>query len=194
VSDLRPRPEYGEYATPEEQAEAMGIPVTELSPDAPTPPPGVVVSPRTDLAPPRPEDAVPLPPPAAAVARPEGTPRRWDSTLSLGLIFFGVYLVGSSFLSLRDLGESMRLSTEQLGYGEFTSIGLADSLGFWLSIIHPVILVITIGITLIRLRRGKLAFFVPVIGGAVGGLLFFAVVLVLFFTDPALAANLQSGQ
>jgi hypothetical protein len=193
VSDLRPRPEYGEYATPEEQAEAMGIPLGELSPDAPTPPPGTVV-PTTNLAPPRPEDAVPLPPPTGVRAPAAPTQRRWDSTLSLTLVFFGVYLVGSTFLSLRDLGQSMRQSADELGYGDFTSIDLANTLGFWLSIIHPVILVITIGITIVRLRRGKLAFFVPIIGGALAGVLFFVAVLILFFSDPALAAYLQSRQ
>ena len=193
MTELRPRPEYGEYATPEEQAEAMGIPVAELSPAAPTPPPGALATPAT-LPPPRAEDAVPLPPLTTVNAKAAPKQRRWDSTLSLTLVFFGVYLVGSTFLSLRDLGASMRESAETLGYGEFTSIALADTLGFWLSIIHPVILIITVGITLIRLRRGKLAFFVPIIGGAVAGVLFFAVVLVLFFSDPALAAYLQSRQ
>ena len=211
--DSRPRPEYGEYATPAEQAEAMGITVEELAAvRAPKAAPGkadgkpdgkpdttparktkdtVPASTETTapaLAPPRAEDAIPLPPPAPA------TPRRWDRAVSLALVFFGVYLVFGSIGSFRQFGTAMAETTKQLGYGEFTLIAMADSFGFWLSIIEPVILVITVGITLIRLRSGKLAFYIPIIGAVVGGVIFFIFFAVLWFSDPALAASMQSRQ
>ena len=65
MTDARERPEYGEYATPEEQAEAMGTPTAPFVEAA-------IVEPEA-LA-----DA------AAAVTRPQ--PRRWDLVLTIALI------------------------------------------------------------------------------------------------------------
>ena len=208
--DSRPRPEYGEYATPAEQAEAMGITVEELAAvQAPKAAPGksvdAVPTPAStepgdatgasQLPPPRADEAIPLPPPGNAAATEAGpTSRRWDVTISLALVFFGVYLVFGSIGSFRELGTAMDEGMKSMGAGQFTSIALADSFGFWLSIIEPVILVITVGITLIRLRAGKIAFFVPIIGAVVGTIVLFVFFVILLSADPAFMAFMQSRQ
>ena len=203
VADTRPRPEYGEYASPAEQAEAMGITEAELAAvSAPKAAPGkadekpaaAVDTPAesaSPLPPPRAEDAIPLPPPAAT-ALPAS--RRWDRTATFAMLFFGVYALVISVASFRELGPAMQQTTEQFGYGEFTSFALANSFGFWLSLIQPVIFVITAGIALIRLRAGKLSFFVPLIGAVVSGIVVLVFLTILLYSDPALSAAFQSGQ
>jgi len=204
VTDTRPRPEYGEYASPAEQAEAMGITEAELAEvtapkNLPTPAPGPAsdaVPPRASsaadqLPPPRAEDAIPLAPPAVATPAAD---RRWDRAATFAMLFFGVYALVVSVASFRELGPAMQQTTAQFGYGEFTSFALASTFGFWLSIIEPVIFVVTAGIALVRLRAGKLSFFVPLIGGAVGFIVVLVFFAILMYSDPALSAAFQSGQ
>jgi hypothetical protein len=200
VTDTRPRPEYGEYASPAEQAEAMGISEAELAAvTAPKPAPGkpadeveAKIEPTADLLPPpRPEDAIPLPPPPAPAAAKN---RRWDRAATYAMLFVGIYWLVVFTASFRDLGTAMEQTTKMLDLGEFTSFALADSFGFWLSIIVPVVYVITAGIAIVRVRAGKLAFFVPLIGAGVGGVITLVFFTILMYSDPALSAAFQSGQ
>jgi len=200
VTDTRPRPEYGEYASPAEQAEAMGISEAELAAvTAPKPAPGkpadeveAKIEPTAGLLPPpRPEDAIPLPPPPAPAAAKN---RRWDRAATYAMLFVGIYWLVVFTASFRDLGTAMEQTTKMLDLGEFTSFALADSFGFWLSIIVPVVYVITAGIAIVRVRAGKLAFFVPLIGAGVGGVITLVFFTILMYSDPALSAAFQSGQ
>ena len=200
MTDTRPRPEYGEYASPAQQAEAMGISEAELAAvTAPKPAPGKPadevegkIEPATGLLPPpRPEDAIPLPPPPAPAAAKN---RRWDRAATYAMLFVGIYWLVVFTASFRDLGTAMEQTTKMLDLGEFTSFALADSFGFWLSIIVPVVYVVTAGIAIVRVRAGKLAFFVPLIGAGVGGVITLVFFTILMYSDPALSAAFQSGQ
>lgn len=170
----RPRPQYGEYASPEQQAKAMGV----TSP----PPPNVpaLARPTGALAPPPPPYGQNLPR-AATVA----TPRRWDLMLSAVLLAYGLYSVVSGMFQFADLGALINRVYQMQGIGQFTTTQLATTLGIVINTSDVVLFVATALITFALLRRGKVAFYVPLIGGAIAGIIALVCILVLMFGDPA---------
>ena len=182
MTDQRPRPQYGEYASVDEQIAAGGIPV-ELEPVVTSPTTGVTGPADQGLVPPDPSTRIPGGPPA---------PKSWDFALSVTLLIFGAYTVGSSIAGLLDFSAVLREVYAQAGYGEYTSDGLADSIGIAILVSQSVLFIATLVVTVLRLRAKRVAFFVPLIGGAVAGLLMVALVLVAMTADPALAAWVTS--
>ncbi len=171
----RPRPQYGEYASPEQQAKAMGV----TSPPPPTVP-ALAARPTGALAPPPPPYGQNLPR-AATVA----TPRRWDLMLSAVLLAYGLYSVVSGMFQFADLGALINRVYQMQGIGQFTTTQLATTLGIVINTSDVVLFVATALITFTLLRRGRVAFYVPLIGGAVAGIIALVCILVLMFGDPA---------
>lgn len=171
MTETRPRPEYGEYATPEEQAEAMGTPT---APDVPAaavdyPPPAV-----TDSA-----------APAATAAGP-GKPRRWDLVISMTLIIFGVYVTISGLSTYSDLAASLTQIYGMYGYdGTYPNSDQARVIGTALNVINPVLLVLTIWLTYRRTRLGRISFWIPLVAGVVSTVVSTILLMVLLFADPA---------
>lgn len=190
----RKLPEYGEYATPAEQADAMGIPLDELTA-------------RTTL----PKAAESAPSSASPVVRDEiaaetgQTPhksrpvtplgrRSWDTTLTLALLFVGVYMVFSSFASFSNLSDTLVQVYKLNGYEAFTSLALANSLGMWLNIIQPIILAVVVVGTLVSLRRGRISFWIPLSGGILSTLIVLVFLAIAILVDPAFASSMQATQ
>jgi hypothetical protein len=169
MSDQRARPEYGEYASVDEQVAAGGY--------------------RVEAEPPAPE---PLAPPLAAtrVAGAPPTTRPWDLALTVTFLVFGAYSVFSSIPSLLDFGSTLDQMYELSGYGDYTELGLARAIGIGILISQSVLFVLTVIVTMLRLRAHKLAFFVPLIGGVLAGIVIFVLLLVAMVSDPALAATI----
>jgi hypothetical protein len=147
MTDDRPRPEYGEYATPEQQAAAMG---------------------RAYIPPPVPETRVAIPvvpgspqPSAAEQLRLGGNAiDRFATIFQLGIGL--VFLANSDFFHL---GEALNAASSELGVGTTVPTTI-DHLGWLILTVNIVLYLATGALAYLRLRRGKLAFFVPVIGAA----------------------------
>ncbi|GAB3607296.1 hypothetical protein GCM10027413_27050 [Conyzicola nivalis] len=169
MSDQRERPQYGEYASVDEQVAAGGFRVEHEQPAA------------APLAPPLATTRVPGAPP---------TPRPWDLALTVTFLVFGAYSVASSVPSLLDFGATLDQMYALSGYGDYTELELAHSIGIAILVSQSVLFVVTVIVTLIRLRARKLAFFVPLIGGALAGIVIFVLLLVAMVSDPALAATI----
>jgi hypothetical protein len=160
VTDERPKPEYGEYATPEQQAAAMG---------------------RT-YVPPTDEPKVA---PAMAI-EPFPTP-------SAGYInrFFTVFLLGFGALNL--LGDvPAYFNLVSVLNGAYSSAGLSivvpsgvNHAGIPILIANILIYAATVVWAVITLRRGRVSFYIPILGF----LLFVAVayILILIFA-PSLSS------
>jgi len=173
MSEQRERPQYGEYASVDEQVAAGGYAV-EPEPVAPV--------------------AQPLAPPLATT-RIAGAPpaqRPWDLALTVAFLVFGAYSVVSSIPGLLDFGTTINQIYALSGYGDYTEIALADGIGIGILVSQSVLFIVTVVITALRLRARKLAFFVPLIGGAVAGIVIFALMLVAITSDPAFAAMLST--
>ncbi|MET0304543.1 MAG: DUF6264 family protein [Microbacteriaceae bacterium] len=216
-ADPRPRPAYGEYATPEEVAALRGTQdevekAARLeSPNAPAPLPAPTSS--SSGPSPRPSDRIddPVSDAPAAAARPgknrtaQDRPAQdrtgvasargrggWDRPITIALLVFaGAQLLISSGPSFLSFGASMSQSMQMLGVEGFTSSGAAQSAGFWLLIVHGVLLIATVVLSVARLHAGRRAFWIPLVGGAVAGIVTLSVVMTIMLNDPGVAAYIQ---
>jgi hypothetical protein len=170
VSDDRPRPRYGEYATPEQQAKAAGLPLQPPPPDAAA---------RVEAPTPSPEPTVPI------VARNHSADR-----------FVTLFLLGVGLITfLNSLPEYLRFSSEldqintEIGLGAFPMPALADKAGIGMLVAHAVLLLLTMLWALRALFRGRRGFFIPLIGFAVFAIVYIVVLSVLFHADPTFWAQ-----
>jgi len=176
MTEHRERPQYGEYASVDEQIAAGGH-VVEPDP-VPAPPTATAA-----LAAPVPSTRVPGEPPAS---------RLWDVALTLSLLGVGAYSTLSSIPGFLNFASALNDLYVAAGYGEYTSTSLADGLGVGALVSQSVLYVVTVALAVARLRARKVAFFIPLIGAAVSGLVIFVLVLVAMTSDPALAAWVDS--
>ena len=163
--DVRPRPQYGEYASPEEQRARIQRPEVTESLEA-----GVAPAPEASEA-------------SAAAVTPGPLV---DRIVTFGLLTFGFVNVV--------LGIAQRLDFPAFANGMARSFGVsvsytASTAGFLWSTVASVILgvgfLITAWLTWRRLRRGRIAFWVPLVGAVVTGLVAAAFVMIAFSSDPA---------
>jgi hypothetical protein len=144
MSDSRPRPEYGEYATPEQQAAAMG---------------------RAYVPPPDPSTRVVVAVPAVG-EEPKAEPFRLgghllDRFVTIFQLGIGlVLLISSDFFHL---GENSNIAAEELGISQRVSLGI-DQYGWLLLTANIVLLLATFVWAYSTLRRGRLAFYIPFVG------------------------------
>jgi hypothetical protein len=171
----RERPQYGEYASVDEQIAAGGIPV-EPAPLAP--PAGPPVG-REALAPPLASTRVAGEPPVR---------RSWDVVLTITLLVIGAISVLTSIPGYLGFSEVLVDSYRVAGYGDYTSIALADGIGIGILVCQSVIYVVTVAVALSRLRGRRVAFFVPITGAVLAAVVFVVLVLVAMTSDPGLAA------
>jgi len=183
AADERPRPRYGEYATPEEVAEARGPlppdpadatdPVSRLAAPIERP-----VSPRglQAGAPPRrtPPTARPMPPrrPLPAGARP---PRPGNNLITVLLLVFGIWNTVSSIPNYLDFGPVLSQGVQLAGYGSVEFGAIAHTAGIVLLVVSFLLLIAAVGVSLRLIRDGRRSIWVPV----AAGILYFVVSLVV---------------
>lgn len=169
----RPPPQYGEYASPQEQAKAMGASLPPITHYAP------VVN--------RPTNAQPYGAPTSARRNASGkiAPRRWDLILSSGLLAYGLINVISGFFQFSDMGRLIDDVYSTQGVGDFTSTSLSGAFGVVINVTNVVLWLVGMLLTVRLLRRGKIAFYVPLLAGAVASIVAATCMMVLLFSDPA---------
>lgn len=176
----RPRPQYGEYATPQEQAKIIADSLPPVSP---------LLVPQAIAGVPNPPDAsarVGTSPPAS----PGRRPRRWDLILSAALLGYATINVIAQ-LALRDTLATIATQFYLTqGIGDYTPTALTTSLGDALNVITLALFVVTVLGTVWMLRRGRIAFWVPIAGGVLATIVALVFVVILLQSDPAFAAYL----
>jgi uncharacterized protein (DUF697 family) len=175
--EMRPAPRYGEYATPQDQAQAM----RSKQPIAPGDAPSSQVGPAWGG------------PTGVESARP--TPRRWDLILTAVILAYATLNVVSQLF----LGSSLSTVIDDFyrlqGIGKYTPTSLAGALSIVLNGVTAVLYVLTVAFTVRQLRRGRVAFYIPIIGGVIATLVAVAFVIVLLTGDPTFTSymNGRSG-
>ncbi len=184
MAEERPRPQYGEYASPEEQILAGGTAVT--------PPEN---SPR-NFAPPVPGTQLPggsgdvAKPGATAELAPEKRP--FDTFVTTFILSLSAFIVISSSGGWADLPATLIQTYEQLGYGEFTSIELASTMGTVIAVVQSALLIMAAIMSIARLRARRASWWVPLVFGVISIVVTLILMMIVMMTDPALAAYLAS--
>jgi hypothetical protein len=179
--DERPRPQFGEYApegwTWKPPAEDH---ISDPAPQMVTPP--AAASARSARA-------------ASVEGRPERPTDRLITIMLLVLGVFGTWISISTLQSLPDvLPDAISRASEMLGTGgtpldyvpgpEVPAILLAGS------IFQAVLWLLTAWWSISRIRARRLAFWVPLVGGAISFIGLYGAMTIVILSDPALAASL----
>jgi len=173
VSDEpRPRPQYGEYATPEEQRAAIRSP--EPEPAASADPPHPPTAPATTVA-----------------ARPT---RMADRVITLALLAYGLVTVISAIPQLVDFSEFAKTWMTVAGVeGEFTNTAQGALWGGIGATVFAVGWLLTAVLAWWSLARGKLSWWIPLVGAIVTFLIVSVCLVVPLFGDDALVRGLTLG-
>jgi hypothetical protein len=179
----RPRAQYGEYATPEEQQRARGLPdpiseadaepAATLKGDAPPPPPPATAAPSVD----------PVGPFAAAATAPKH-PHPVDRVVTLVLLALGLFLVLNGIPGYLALADALQMVYDQLGAGTDPATEVATSLGVTAIVVQAVIWVATATSAWFAMKRGRLAWWIALVGGALSFIASMVIVSIALFADP----------
>ncbi|REJ07708.1 hypothetical protein DY023_03510 [Microbacterium bovistercoris] len=160
------RPQYGEYATPEEQRRAAGLPAT--------PPPAAPAAPAPAPQP------VPLQTDEAPKARPV------DRLLTIAMLAYGLVNVLSSIPQFLNMGDSLTQAMKVLGIpGEFTNLGPARTWGVVAVVVMLAGFAATVYVAFRRIRAAKPAWWVPLAGFALTMVVVSLCLMVPIMGDPA---------
>jgi hypothetical protein len=173
--DARPRPQFGEYATPEEQRARIQRPEVTESLEA-------------GVAPPR----EPTIGPAAPSTRDRGP--LLDRVATLVLLVYGFVSVVSTIVQLLDFPGYAERAAQLLGVdATYTALSAGYAWGAVASVVYGVGYLITAWTTWRRLRRGRIAFWVPLVG-FVGTTLIAGVCITIALTaDPSFMSTLTGA-
>jgi len=204
----RGRPQYGEYATPEEQRAAIkqpadwqleGLETQQAGPDQPAPrqtPPQEPVP--GEYRPGGPQHGGP--PPAYHWPREESRPPQQlarpgfgDRLVTFVLLGFGLSNVFSVVTDAFNDGRVMRESMAVMG-GNYEQ--LADALPMWLwqgqAIIYAAVWLITLVVSITTMRSGRRAWWIPLVGALVAFILFAAIFVIALGENPELMQIIPS--
>ncbi|WP_025158700.1 DUF6264 family protein [Leifsonia aquatica] len=183
--DERPRPKYGELAPPGWEWKPPAD-VDRLDTARPNPVDDET-APAPDAAP---GSYRPVPPPAAhppaGAAADRGPAPRWNTTLTILLVAFGLFGVSYSVGTLQALPTYMQLLHTTQGLGDYTpapaiqtiiTAGTVTMTGIW---------AISTGLAVWRLLRRRMSFWIPLTAGVVAFVVLIVFVAVALSTDPAL--------
>lgn len=179
--DPRPRPQYGEYATPEEQRARIRQPdmtwALETGQAGQAGQAGTAVSTTA---------SVPAPAAAAAATAPANSrPRAIDRIVTFALLAYGLVNVIAAFPSLVDYVAYADTMFEMLG----VDATLSDPAGGrpW-GIAAALVLafgwILTAVLSWANLRRGRLSWWIPLVGGALFTFTSAMLVLIPLMNDP----------
>jgi hypothetical protein len=158
MTDERPRPQYGEYATPEQQAVAMG---KKYVPPAPEP----IAPPPTNLPgnPLHPDAEHPADHVSAGIypRRQAGYANRFLTVLMLALGGLNLLTDVPGYLNLTSAFKAFMKAYGTTGVAVPASINGA---GIPVIIANVVLYGLTVFLSVLALRRGRVAVYIPILG------------------------------
>jgi len=175
--DERPRPQYGEYATPEEQRARIQQPDATWALETGQAVDGAHLHPA-------PADA----PPVAPV--PAMTPARGvDRVVTLALLALGALNVVITAVSYFDLAGLADQAMTLLGIeGEFTNIESAQLWGPIAAVVLVAGFALTAFLAWRNLRRGRISWWIPLVGAIVTYIVVYVCIAIPLLGDPAFVA------
>ena len=194
--DERPRPQYGEYA-PEgwtwkpSEGEHASDPAPQMQ------------APRTSAATRRADAAAHQPAPPAAPPAPAPAPGRplaparpahpLDRMITIALLVLGALGAWNTAISLQQMPQQIQQAYSMLGVGDFTPPPWLPTVATVGVIVQLALYAAVLGLSLLRLRAQRIAFWIPLVGGTVSVVLTFVLLAVVMFSDPAYQAFLETA-
>ena len=180
----RPRPQYGEYATPEEQRSAIRQPAPSAGP-APGAS-GASVPPLAEGTP-LPRGHRPPPRPTTSAARPSRTA---DRIITLALLAYGLVTVASAVPQLWHFAAFASSWMDLAGIdGTFTNTAEGDLWGRIGVAVFIVGWLVTAVLSWRALARGRLGWWIPLVGALVTFVFVSVCLTVPLLSDPAIVAH-----
>ncbi|GLK18169.1 DUF6264 family protein [Herbiconiux flava] len=206
MTDERPKPKYGELAPegwvwqPPKEATPDPVPEAETSP-APAPvarpsgrPPVDPRWPAPDARAARSSTGAPEGDPAPG-AEPVPAPRRGlavDVNITIVLLVLGTLSVGSSVATLLDLNGYMTTAGAAFGLGGYPANEVTRVTGVTGAVLHVLLIAGTVWLSIRRIKRQKLAFWVPLTAAVVSFLITCICVAIAFSQAPELLDSLTT--
>jgi hypothetical protein len=181
-ADPRPRPAYGEYATPEEQRARIQQPDLTYALDTGQDPDTVIDRTPAASAP----AWVPLTPSVDRVTATRAGRRRVDLIVAAVLLGYGLVNVVVTILQLRDFSVFADQFFRLAGIsGSFTNIAAGQLWGTIGAVVLGAGWLITAGVAFLVGRRGHLVWWIPLVGAAIFLTLYVSCLMVALYGDPA---------
>ncbi|MFD4958653.1 DUF6264 family protein [Microbacterium sp. NPDC058389] len=175
----RPRPQYGEYASPEEQRARIQQPAPEWQ--QPVTPAAAVVADTV-------EGGIPSPQPAPE-SQPAGAPvrtRMVDRVVTIALLVYGLFNVVTSFPSFLDYGAYAETMFAVMGLDVTLSDPAAGRpWGITAAVVVAIGWIATALVSLWSLRRGRLTWWIPLAAGIFFTFVTGVLMAVPLMSDPA---------
>lgn len=184
MTDERPRPQYGEYASDAEQASALERSGATVPTPAKSPTPSTVPAPQSSAPDPASRRTA-----RASDALPGGTASRIaDRTATVFLLSFGfVYVVGSS-ISYLNLASALSDLFTQMGIGHYTPTSMTSAVGIGIIVGQAVVWLIVVAWSYRRITTNRTSWWVPLLG-VIASVVITAILLgILLAGDPAFIA------
>lgn len=169
MTEARPTPQYGEYASPQEQAKVIARSLPPVPPVLQPKDSKTAVTPA--LAPPASDPAV----------RPR---RRWDLALSIGMLAYAAVTILAGFSQYSDLPSLLNQVYAQQGIGTFAGTEFAATAGFAINASNLIIYASVLPLTVARLRTRRIAFWIPLAGGVLAAIITGSLMIAVMVNDP----------
>lgn len=167
--DPRPRPQYGEYATAEEQRARIQEPAPW---QLPTTAPAVAEA--------------PAPSPASAPRAAPRRPRTVDRIVTFALLAYGLISVISAFPAYTDYGGYAEMVLGLMGVdAQLSDPAAGRPWGIAAALVLAVGWILTLLVSLWSLRKGRLTWWIPLVAGVVFSFAAGALMMVPIVNDPA---------
>lgn len=171
----RPRPQYGEYASPEEQRARI------RKPAYPPAEPAASFSPA----------APPVPP--APVAAPAGRRRVVDRVVTFVLLGYGLLTVVSALPALVDAGAYVQRVLGVMGVqATLSDPGTARGYGIAAAIVMIVLWIAAAALSWVSLRRGRITWWIPLLAGILANVAAGVLLTIPLYADAGVRAALLS--
>lgn len=187
--EQRPRPQYGEYATPEEQrARIVDSGAAQHPSDPPSAPPDP--EPAASAAP---VDAhhLPSPRPTTTAARPTRTA---DRVITIALLAYGLITVLGAIPQLVDFVGLVEQSMRVAGIDATISDAAGGrAWGTAMAVVYAAGWLLTAVLSWWSLSHRRLSWWIPLVGAIVTFVIVFGLVMIAMLSDPGLVDAVVRG-
>jgi len=112
--------------------------------------------------------------------------------LTIAFLVIGAFGAWSTAAGLQDLPRQIQVLYDQQGIGQFVPGPNLTTIVLIGTIAQLAIYAATVGFSVLRLRRGRIAFWVPLVGLALSFVATMVLTSVIFLTDPTFLAYLEA--